>query len=308
MTNILPEETLYIVSEIETHLRLDEFIHKQESLMPIAAIRQAIFLKDVLVNGRHRSAGWKVRPADQILVNLEAHRHRELAAEAIELDILYEDEYLLVVNKPPFMLSHPTRWERQGTLLNALLYHSLKNGEKNPRLGLVNRLDRETSGILLVAKQEKALQHLAHQFDQRQVKKVYQAIVFGVPQDLTGEITAPIGWFRESSSWGVSLENSKSAHSNYQVKKHNSKFSWVELHPRTGRTHQLRIHMSHIGHPILGDKLYSSFELEENFIDLVKRHFLHAERLTFQHPISNQEVTLVANWPEDMKKFLEFIN
>ena len=305
MTNILPEETLYIVSETESHLRLDEFIHKQESLMPIAAIRQAIFLKDVLVNSRHRSAGWRVRPNDQILVKLDDHRHRELAPEAIDLDIVYEDEYLLVVNKPAFMLSHPTRWERQRTLLNALLYHSLKNGEKSPRLGLVNRLDRETSGILLVAKQEKALQHLAHQFDQRQVKKVYQAIVFGVPVKLNGEINAPIGWFRESSSWGISLENSKPASSTYQVKQHNSKFSWVELHPHTGRTHQLRIHMAHIGHPILGDKLYSSLELLEDFNDLVKRHFLHAERLTVQHPISNQELSLVAKMPEDMKKFLE---
>jgi 23S rRNA pseudouridine1911/1915/1917 synthase len=307
MTNILPEETLYIVSETESHLRLDEFIHKQESLMPIAAIRQAIFLKDVLVNGRHRSAGWKVRPNDQILVKLEAHRHRELTAEDIELDIVYEDEYLLVVNKPAFMLSHPTRWERSGTLLNALLHHSLKNGEKSPRLGLVNRLDRETSGILLVAKQEKALQHLAQQFDQRQVKKVYQAIVFGVPAKLTGEINAPIGWFRESSSWGVSSENSKPASSTYQVKQYNSKFSWVELHPHTGRTHQLRIHMAHIGHPILGDKLYSSLELLEDFNEHVKRHFLHAERLTLQHPINNQELSLFAKMPEDIKKFLEVI-
>ncbi len=193
MTDSLLENTLYIVAEDESHLRLDEFIHKQQCLMPMGAIRVAISQGDILVNNRHRSSGWRLRPNDQVCAKLTNYRHLELEAEAIPLEILFEDEFIIAVNKPPAMLSHPSRYERNGTLLNALLNHSFCQGEKHARLGLVHRLDRDTSGVLLVAKRGIALQKLASQFDQRQVKKVYQAVVFGIPSNNTGEINAPIG-------------------------------------------------------------------------------------------------------------------
>ena len=311
MSENLLEDTLYIVALEEAHLRLDEFVHKQEALMPIAAIRRAIEAGNVLVNNLHRSSGWRVRVNDQISVKLSSHRHLEIQAENVGLEILYEDEFLIVVNKPPGMISHPSRHERTGTLLNALLYHSLKQGEKNPRLGLVHRLDRDTSGILLVSKKEKALQRLAQQFDQRQVKKFYQAVVFGLLKDDSGEVNAPIGWATTASPhWGVRQENSKHAYTTYQVKLRINNFSWVELQPHTGRTHQLRVHMSHIGHPIVGDLLYG---LESNQIwqgqnlrYKLPRQLLHASTLIFNHPINNEQITLSAPIPRDIQDFIEF--
>ena len=311
MTDNSLEQPLYIVDQDESHLRLDEFIHKRETLMPMGAIRVAISQGAVLVNNRHRSSGWRVRADDQVLVKLTDYRHLELEAEAIELEILYEDEFIIAVNKPPRMLSHPSRYERSGTLLNALLHHSLSQGEKNPRLGLVHRLDRDTSGVLLVSKQEKALQKLAAQFDQRQVKKIYQALVFGVPSNKEGEINAPIGWHPNESKWGVEGENSRHAKSYYEVKLPINNFACVELQPYTGRTHQLRIHMSYIGHPIVGDMVYgisnNQIWQEQNPDYKQPRQLLHAAKLIFNHPVSQEQIILLAAMPKDMQEFLQFI-
>lgn len=309
MTDTLIENTTYLVTEHESHLRLDEFIHKRHSLMPMGAIRVAISLGNVLVNSRQRSSGWRLRPSDQVSVKLNDIQHLELEAEEIHLDILYEDEVIIVVNKPPRMLSHPSRYERNGTLLNALLYHSFKQGEKTPRLGLVHRLDRDTSGVLLIAKQEAALQKLASQFDKRQVKKIYNAIVFGILTSQKGEVVAPIGWHPSQAKWGVEGENSRHANSSYEVKLPINNFSYVELQPHTGRTHQLRIHMAHLGHPIVGDMVYGLSEnlkwQKENPNSSYPRQLLHASTLTFNHPVSNKELTLFAKVPEDMEQFLK---
>ncbi len=310
MTEKLTED-IYIVTEEEHKLKLEEFVHRKEILMPIAAIRLAIIAGDVLVNGIHRSSGWRIKVNDQISIKMDNHLHCKLEAEDISLDILYEDEYIVVVNKPPGMLSHPSRYERGGTLLNGLIYHSLKRGEKHPRLALIHRLDRETSGVLLIAKEATAMKNLAHQFDSRFVKKTYQAIVFGVPDKLEGEILAPIGWRESLPHWHVTEENSKHAYTTYRVKTHNTQFSLVELQPHTGRTHQLRIHMEHIGNPILGDKAYGldkNQELEKQLTFKPVRHLLHASSLKFNHPIHKQELNMVAPLPEDMKKFLELIS
>lgn len=312
--NCLVESTLYIVAEDESHLRLDEFIFKRQSLMPIGAIRVAISLGDVLVNNRHRSSGWRLRPNDQVCAKLNNYSHLELEPENIPIEILYEDEFIIAVNKPPKMLSHPSRYERSATLLNALLYHSFNQGEKTHRLGLVHRLDRDTSGILLVAKQETALKKLAAQFDQRQVKKIYQAVVFGVPNNKSGEINAPIGWHPQESKWGVEGENSRYAISSYKVKEVKipiNNFACVELQPHTGRTHQLRIHMSYIGHPIVGDLVYglsNNLEWQKANSEVTQpRQLLHASSLIFNHPITNQQLSLFAPIPKDMQDFLNFI-
>lgn len=309
MTENLTEQ-IYTVTEEEHRLKLEEFVHRKEVLMPIAAIRLAIIAGDVLVNDRHRSSGWRIKTNDSISIKLDNHLHCKLEAQDVNLDILYEDEYMIVVNKPPGMLSHPTRYERSGTLLNGLIYHSLKQGDKYPRLALIHRLDRETSGVLLIAKEQTAMKDLARQFDSRLVKKTYQAIIFGVPNNLAGEVTAPIGWQENLPHWCVTEENSKHAHTIYQVQLHNTKYSLIELQPHTGRTHQLRIHMEYIGHPIIGDKAYgleSNLALEQDPNIVVTRHFLHASSLMFSHPITKQELNIIAPMPEDMKNFLEFM-
>jgi 23S rRNA pseudouridine1911/1915/1917 synthase len=310
MTHNLDNYTIYTADSGESHMRLDEFIFKRQGLMPMGAIRVAIALGNVLVNDRHRSAGWKLRTNDTIRVKLDDYQHFELEAENIPLNILYEDEVVIAVNKPPRMLSHPTRYERKGTLLNALLYHFISQGKKAPRLGLVHRLDRDTSGILLISKQETILHKLAAQFDQRKVKKTYSAIVFGVPDKMEGKINASIGWHPTISKWGVDGENSKTAFSEYIVKMTTGNFSYLELHLHTGRTHQLRIHTAHLGHPIVGDLVYGSNEtlgLQESnpeYKDI--RQLLHASNLTFSHPTTNKAINLFAPMPKDMEDFLIF--
>lgn len=299
----------YKVTAQEAGLRLDEFLHKQEGTMPIAAVRRAIEAGDARVNGQARSSGWRLRTGDQVWADLSSHRHRILAAEAIPLEILFEDEHLIAVNKPPFMLSHPSTKERTGTLINALLHYMLGQGIANPRPSLVHRLDRDTSGVIVIAKQERALQKLSNQFNERQVRKVYEAIAFGALAPASGRIDAPIGnhpvlWPR----WRVMEKDGKPAQTVYRVKEQLDQFALVELEPLTGRTHQIRIHLAHIGHPILGDHTYGRAWNKQWQTDhpdrKIKRHMLHAAALAFRHPITNMQIQLNAPLPADMKEVL----
>jgi 23S rRNA pseudouridine1911/1915/1917 synthase len=302
----------YTVSPVEAGLRLDEFVHKQEGLLPVAAIRRAIEEGDILVNERSRSAGWRLKTGDKVRADLEEHRHRALEAENIPLEILFEDEYIVLVNKPPSMLSHPSKKERAGTLINALIYHFNKKAEPGgsvPWPALVHRLDRDTSGVILATKQDRALQKLSKQFNERRVKKIYQAIVFGLPAPDEGIIEAPIGhhpalWPR----WRVMEKEGKPAQTRYFVKEQVGEFSLVELEPLTGRTHQLRIHLAHINHPIAGDHTYGRAQNKEWDLShpdqKIKRQFLHAAALTFRHPFTNQMLEMRAPLPKDMEEFL----
>lgn len=296
------------VQQSQAGLRLDEFVHRQDGSMPIAAIRKAIKSGDVLVNGKERSSGWRVRVDDIVSLRLQKHLHRALESEDLELQILFEDAQIIAVNKPPSMLSHPSTKERTGTLINALLHYFKKStppGSSPPRPSLVHRLDRETSGVILIAKQDTALSKLSKQFNERRVKKNYQAIVFGRPEN--SSIKAPIGWHPALwPKWRVMEKDGKPAETVFQIAETTNEFSLLELQPLTGRTHQLRIHLAHIGHPIVGDHTYGrtpNKELELTESQKVTRHLLHAASLTFRHPVSNQEVVLKAALPKDMVEF-----
>lgn len=313
MINDLESAAVYVVSAADEGLRLDEYLYKQESLMPLAALRYAIQAGNVLINGELRSSGWRVRNGNKIFVDLTDHRHCELVTEAIPLEILYEDEVLIAINKPPGMLSHPSRVERTGTVINALLYYLRNRGEVHTHPSLVHRLDRDTSGILLLAKQDGVLSQLAKQFNERRVTKCYQAIVWdgdGKASRLSpsGLIDAPIG--RETAIWPqwCAVEPlGKPAQSSYEVMARLGRFAQVKLTPHTGRTHQLRIHMAYLGSPIVGDLLYGTDLNSRLALDypeiVVPRQLLHAESLAFTHPLSRQPLTLVASLPIDMQAF-----
>ncbi|MEW6733589.1 MAG: RluA family pseudouridine synthase [Acidobacteriota bacterium] len=308
------EEFTYIVNASEAGLRLDEFVHKQEAMLPLGAVRRAIEAGDVLVNGQHRSSGWRLRAGNRVTVELSSHLHRALVAEPIPLDILYEDDHIIAVNKPPSMLSHPSLRERRGSLINALIYHFQQHQQADkstPWPALVHRLDRDTSGVILIAKQERALQKLSHQFNERRVQKTYLAIVFGQLDPQAGLIDAPIGrhpalWPR----WRIMEKEGKPAQTRYWVEEQLNDFALVKLELLTGRTHQLRIHLAHIGHPIVGDQTYGrrlNKELTETHTELhIKRQLLHAATLTFQHPIIKETISLEAPLPKDMAEFLTF--
>lgn len=295
------EKTVVSVSESEASLRLDEYVRLRSPNLPIAAIRRAIEEGDIEVNGRKRSAGWRVRKGDRITLLLTDHLSFSIAPEEIPLEILYEDEHLLAVNKPAGLLSHPSPKERAGTLINALLWRFAQDPkERLSRPLLVHRLDRETSGVILVAKNERAIERLAKQFNSRQVRKLYRALVFGRPEPASGKIDAPIGkhpvlW----PKWRVMEKNSKPALTFYRVVKPYQRTSLVELELMTGRTHQIRIHLAHIGHPILGDHTYGRAE-NKAWQDKVGRHLLHSYSLEFRHPFHNRAISLIAPLPEDM--------
>lgn len=293
--------TRLVVNETGASLRLDEYVRLQSPNLPIAAIRRAIEEGDVLVNGRRRSSGWRLRLGDKVTLQLAEHLHLSLIPEEIPLEVLYEDEHLLAVNKPAGLLSHPSPKERTGTLINALLWKFAKDADPFSRPFLVHRLDRETSGVILVAKNERAIERLAKQFNSREVRKLYRALVFGHPDPASGKIDAPIGkhpvlW----PKWRVMEKNSRPALTFYRVVECYEQTSLVELELMTGRTHQIRIHLAHIGHPIVGDHTYGRAE-NKAWQQKVARHLLHSYSLEFRHPFQHRTIHITAPLPPDMR-------
>lgn len=247
-----------------------------------------MYIRDVIrnemceVNGRNENIGFRVRADDLIEIELDMQRENAMRPQKIALDILYEDNELIIVNKPNGMLVHPTHRERNGTLLNAVTYH-VNVGNKGAfiRPGLIHRLDKETSGVVVLAKTASAHRKIAGQFMKRSVEKTYLAMVEGVVTDDDGVIDAPIGRYEETKFWDIK-EDGKPSRTNFRVLERNADTTLLELEPVTGRTNQLRIHCQHIGHPIIGDIKRGGREFE--------RLCLHAWKISFKHPSSNESV------------------
>jgi 23S rRNA pseudouridine1911/1915/1917 synthase len=250
-------------------------------------IRRAIREGKCEVNGRIENKGTRVRTGDFVEVELDLGRETAMRPEYIPLDVLHEDADLIAVNKPGGMLVHPTHRDKNGTLLNALSFH-LNNGVGVVRPGLVHRLDRETSGIILIAKNVRAHRALAGQFQRKTVRKSYLALVKGVVEDESGDIGAPIGRFAQERRWGVMPDGSK-ALTNFRVIERGTERSLLQLEPITGRTNQLRIHCAHLGHPIVGDSMRGG----PPFLTLC----LHAHRISFRHPADSTSIELTAPLP-----------
>jgi 23S rRNA pseudouridine1911/1915/1917 synthase len=288
-------------------IRLDDFLHQHQKHLSMATIRRSIAKGEVQVNGKHRTSGWRLSPGDTVACNFNIHLSFPLKITPIHLTFIYQDFYFLAVNKPPAMLSHPSVKERDGTLINALLAHPAFAAPDAPpgnRPILMHRLDRDTSGVIVVAKNNHAAKKIFPLFNERKIEKTYCALVVGVPDPDVGEVRAPIGrhpalWPR----WRI-MDDGKPSHSTYRVLKKFVGCSLVELRPVTGRTHQLRIHMAHIGHPILGDHVYGNQpnkRFESEFPDLkAPRQMLHAARIAFTHPFTKQPVSVEAPLPDDI--------
>lgn len=240
--------------------------------------------------------------------------------ENIPLDIVYEDEDLLVINKPAGLVVHPAPGNWQGTLVNALLYHcgdSLSGIGGIKRPGIVHRLDKETSGLMVVAKNDKAHQGLTAQFADRTLTRRYKALVWGMPKSMAGLIETRIGRSKTNrKKMSVLREGGKEAITHYQfLEIYGLTAALVECHLETGRTHQIRVHMSHIGHPVIGDIIYGkrprhvSLALEQEVLKILPedRHMLHAYAIHFVHPSSGEEMEFEVGLPEDMQKTSEFL-
>ncbi len=252
----------------------------------------------------------KVKSTEIIEVQILPPSPPNFEAENIPLDVIYEDEYLLVINKPAGLIVHPAGEKKTGTLVNALLNHCgeeiLKIGG-NERGGLVHRLDKDTSGVMVIAKTEKTHAEIARQFKQREIEKTYIALVWGILKDNEGEINTPIGRSvgdrRKMSVFSAKLRESTTF---FRVQERFQDFTLLELKPKTGRTHQIRVHLASIGHPVIGDAVYggkkrtASSSLED-IKDKITRQFLHAYKLKFYHPELKKSVEFQAPLPEDMQ-------
>ena len=283
--------------------RLDDFVAAQLPKISLTRIRRLISEGDVLLNNEKSLKGVRLRPGDKVSVKIFSAEKSSATPEPIPLDILFEDDHIIAVNKPIGLLAHPSNTEKSGTLTNALAYHFWETSGEAIRPGIVHRLDRNTSGVMVIAKTPRAHRTLSKHFRERWVKKYYLGLVSGRVERDSGEINAPIGsdpkvW----PHWRVIQvsEGGRPAQTLYRVKRRFKAHTLVELEPLTGRTHQLRIHCDLIGHPIVGDPIYAPTADQIAIIHKLKHHLLHAARLVFRHPATGKEMNLEAPMPQSM--------
>jgi 23S rRNA pseudouridine1911/1915/1917 synthase len=296
----------------ESRIRLDKFLVGRLPDLSRSAVQRQIEDGQVTVNGESVRPSFKVSHGDQIVVILPEHRGDELRPEPIPLDIVYEDQTLLVINKPAGMVVHPAPGHPGGTLVNALLAYSPElaaTGSQRP--GIVHRLDRDTSGVILVARTEKGRRELQRQFKDRTVDKAYLTLVHGHLQPAWGRVEAPLGRDPHHRQRMAVLAGGREAVTEYHVLQtfaHQlgpvaGDYSLVEAQPVTGRTHQIRVHFASIGHPVVGDGVYGRRKCSLP----VSRQFLHAQRIAFLHPRAGKHMVLEAPLPEDLANVLELL-
>lgn len=302
------EVETYEVPRGETGRRLDLFL-AQVSGWSRSTIRRLIDEGRVQIQGRPLKASYRIRANDRITVSPPPPEPSGLEPEPIPITVLYEDQDLLVLNKAPGLVVHPDAGRRHGTLVNALLYHypGLPGIGGVERPGIVHRLDKETSGCLVVVKTEEAHQALTRQFQMRQIEKKYLALVHGLVTDEARRITLPIGRHEsERKKMGVRTRKGREAETTYRVLRRLRDCTLLEVSPATGRTHQIRVHLSAIGHPVVGDTLYGGRRERKTRLK-APRQLLHAWKLSFTHPIGGHRIAVTAPLPEDFQQALKHL-
>jgi 23S rRNA pseudouridine1911/1915/1917 synthase len=285
--------------------RLDVFLTEVQADITRSYIKKLIETESVTVNGAPAKAHYKLKEGDHVTVEVPDPEPLEVQPEAIPLTIVYEDASLIVIDKPPGMVVHPAPGHSGGTLVNALLYHckdlSGIGGVERP--GIVHRLDKDTSGLIVAAKTDACMQSLTRQFKERDIKKVYLALAKGIFESKTGVIDVPIGRHKiHRKKMSTHTSAGREAQTRYEVLRQLDGFAFVQLFPRTGRTHQLRVHLASIGHPILGDRLYGG-TLGPG-LPQIARQALHAHRLELTHPVTGNLLQLESPLPSDMEALL----
>ncbi len=321
-----PKKLVLQVSKVQTSMRIDQYLTRQVENATRNKVQEAIEEGRVLVNDKTVKSNYRIKSCDLIQMTFLRPPAPELAAEDIPIDIVYEDQDLMVINKKPGMVVHPAFGNWTGTLANAILHHIGKEGEEldksELRPGIVHRLDKNTSGLIIIAKNPVALHRLARQFADRKVIKIYKAIVWGVPVPSSGTITTNIGRSKKDrkvmANFPFEGKDGKTAITDYRVTEDLKWFSVLSLTLHTGRTHQIRAHMQHLGHQILGDETYGGAVLRtlpfsksegfvKNLLELLPRQALHAETLSFHQPMTHEPLSFSAAMPEDMLDALDKI-
>jgi 23S rRNA pseudouridine1911/1915/1917 synthase len=291
------------ISPQEAGRRLDHVLHERFSSVSRARVQEWIKSGRVLVNGTKRRASYLVRAGDALEVEPAEAAPLRAEPEPIPLKILYEDDDVVAIDKPAGMVVHAGAGVRSGTLVNALLhhFHSLSGTAGDLRPGIVHRLDRFTSGVLLVAKNDAAHQRLAAQFASRRVEKTYIALVAGNLKQDSGRIEKPIARDpKRRIRMTARLNRGRAAWTEYRVLRRFAGFTLAEVRIGTGRTHQIRVHLASIGHPVVGDRLYGAPGKPE-----LARYFLHARRIKFEQPSTGEPVIVESPLPADLAEFME---
>lgn len=304
----------------EAGQRLDKFLLAYYNYLTRSHLQNLIVAGDIRVNNRRVKAGYKIKTNDHITIQFKAPQESQLTPENIPLNILYEDQFLLVVDKPAGLVVHPGAGNRSGTLVNGLLFHCSNlsgiNGILRP--GIVHRLDKYTSGLMVVAKTDESHVFLSHQFETRDIIRTYHALVWGVPEQDSGEIETQIDRSRrDRKKMAVSYNHGKKALTHYKIIRNYQYFALLELILKTGRTHQIRVHLNHINHPVFGDPDYNGRKsqlyrlpsyLRKRGIDMlnrINRQALHAKQLSFIHPKSNKRLYFESDLARDIQDLLE---
>lgn len=283
--------------------RIDAYLAENVDNMSRVAVQRLIQNQNILVNGQKVKASYKVQENDNIIINEPEPKQVELKAQNIPIKIIYEDKDIIVVNKPKGMVVHPANGNPDGTLVNAIMAickDSLSGIGGEIRPGIVHRLDKDTSGLIIIAKNDKAHINLSNQLKNHLVKKTYIALVRGVVKENEATINMPIGRSQKDRKKMAVNKNGKNAVTHFKVLKRYDNYSLLEVNIETGRTHQIRVHLSEIGYPIIGDYTYSNGKNEWN----IKGQCLHAKILEFTHPITNKQMHLEAELPEYFNNIL----
>lgn len=288
-------------------VRLDAYIAKLKNDISRTMIQKLIEEGNILVNGKSKKISYKVQLGDEIELNIPKAKEIELKAENIPVEVVYEDDDIIVVNKPKGMVVHPANGNPDGTLVNAIMAmckDSLSGIGGEIRPGIVHRLDKDTSGLLIVAKNDTAHINMSNQIKNREVKKIYIALVRGVVSENEATINMPIGRSTKDRKKMAVRKDGKEAVTHFKVLRRYRKYTLLEVKIDTGRTHQIRVHMSEIGHPVVGDMVYSNGKNEFG----IEGQMLHAKSLDFKHPITGKQMHLEAELPEYFEKVLEQLN
>lgn len=299
------EHFKFKVEELEENMRIDVFISTKFKDKSRSYIKGIIDELGVTVNGRDKKSNYKLKIDDEISFAIPENRELDVEAEKIDIDILYEDSDVIVVDKQQGMVVHPAPGNYTGTLVNALLYHckdlSGINGVNRP--GIVHRIDKDTSGVLVVAKNDKSHKFLAEQLKEHSMNRIYLALVEGIIKVDEGTIDAPLGRHPVERIKISIVKNGREAVTHYKVIERFKNNTLVECKLETGRTHQIRVHMAHIGHPLVGDPLYGYKKQRFN----LKGQMLHAKKLGFIHPTSKVYMEFESNIPDYFNRIMDIL-
>lgn len=294
------------IVENENSMRIDRYLAETSDGLSRSHIQKLIKDGDITVNNKPVKANYRLISGDNIKINIPDLKEPDIAAENIPLDILYEDEDVIIVNKPKQMVVHPAPGHYTGTLVNALMYHcrgdlSGINGDLRP--GIVHRIDMDTTGSLIVCKNDAAHQSLAKQLKEHSINRVYVAVVYGNIKEDKGIVDAPIGRHpTERKRMSTHARNAREAVTHYEVIEKFKGYTYIKCRLETGRTHQIRVHMASIGHPLVGDPVYGP---RKNFFPELQGQALHAKTLGFIHPTTKKYMEIEAPIPEYFKVLLK---